>query len=183
MHTVVVSSRNKCCLFLPLSFSQLHLLPWTTTSLLWFFLHKQSRWEEEGVRGPSCPAMEVGPVHPATEADRGRRVGPTRRAWRVRAWPAWRGRAQPARARGSGMAGSVERMPPPPNRNGWFLPNVYFIVSTSINFDVVSLRRNNLLCFFSVSSLIRLSCQHFTYMAFHLIEIETIINFSLRVPS
>jgi hypothetical protein len=50
--------------------------------------------------------------------------------------------------------------------------------------DSVSIRRKEtIFSLLSPSSLIRLPCQHFAYVASHLIEIETIINSSLVLPS
>ena len=69
-------------------------------------------------------------------------------------------------------------------RNRWFLPNGVFTVSWCVGWseDFVSPIGNDVYKFSSLSSLIRLTCQHFTYVAPHLIEIETTIKIPLGLP-
>ena len=69
-------------------------------------------------------------------------------------------------------------------RNWWFLPNGDFMVSWCIGsrVDLVSSWRNHFYDFCSLSSLITLPCQHFAYVASHLMRIETIINTPLGLP-
>jgi len=69
-------------------------------------------------------------------------------------------------------------------RNWWFLPNGDFMVSWCIGsrVDLVSSWRNHFYDFCSLSSLITLPCQHFAYVASHLMRIETIINAPLGLP-
>ena len=70
------------------------------------------------------------------------------------------------------------------SRNWWFLPNDDFMVSWCIGsrVDLVSSWRNQVYDFCSLSSLITLPCQHFAYVASHLMRIETIINAPLELP-
>ena len=68
-----------------------------------------------------------------------------------------------------------------PPGNWWFLSNGDFMVSWCIGSreDLISSWRNNFYDFCSLSSLITLPYQHFTYVVSHLIRIETIINIPL----
>ena len=70
------------------------------------------------------------------------------------------------------------------SRNWWFLPNGDFMVSWYIGsrVNLISSRRNYFYDFCSISSLITLPCQHFNYVASHLIRIKIIINISLGLP-
>ena len=63
-------------------------------------------------------------------------------------------------------------------KNWWFLPNGDFMISWCIGsrVDLISPRGNHFYNFCSLSSLITLLCQHFAYVASHLMRIETIVS-------